>query len=119
MNLEFIKCFEQKKSSKYSYEKRRSKKQQKNKRKKSSTRSQKKTSYVSSNLYSHNFYPANFFFKNHMNNYPNQEGVYEKKDLKMINRNTPHFIHSRRNISKNPFWIKVKFTTRVVKKHNL
>lgn len=114
MNLKFVKCLARKKKPKVNVSVRRSvnKKTNRTKRKNvSSHRNRLKSSYVSSNLYSRNFYPANYFFQDESKSFgSNREGVNNRNGT-LITRNTPQFSQKARlkTFTQQPanFWLKV------------
>lgn len=63
MNLKFLKCHERHPKINVSSQKSVKKKSSKRKKHKKSSRRRVKNSYITSNLFSKNFYPANFFFQ--------------------------------------------------------
>lgn len=101
MNFKFETCYRRQKYPKVNVATRKSVKKKssgkKKRRKSSNHRHRVKNSYVSSNLFSQNFYPANYFFQDEPK--PRQQvldtrvGVIGRSGY-LINRNTPH-IHRR------------------------
>ena len=114
MNLKFVKCLAREKKPKVNVSVRRSVNRNANRKKRknvSSHRNRLKSSYVSSNLYSRNFYPANYFFQDQSKSIGNhQEGVNSHNGL-LITRNTPQFTQKTRlkTFTQQPanFWHKV------------
>lgn len=99
MNLKFVKCLAREKKPKVNVSVRRSVNRNANRKKRknvSSHRNRLKSSYVSSNLYSRNFYPANYFFQDESKSIGNhREGVNSHNGI-LITRNTPQFSQKTR-----------------------
>lgn len=99
MNLKFVKCLARKKKPKVNVSIKRSVNKKTNRKKRKSVsnhRNRLKSSYVSSNLYTRNFYPANYFFQDESKSIgSNREGVYNRNGI-MITRNTPQFSQKSR-----------------------
>ena len=126
MNLKFVKCLVRKKKPKVNVSVRRSVNKKTNRKKRknvSSHRNRLKSSYVSSNLYSRNFYPANYFFQDESKSFgSNREGVNNRNGI-MITRNTPQFSQKSRSktFPQQPtnFWHKVgSYFFKAVKIHS-
>lgn len=102
MNFKLVTCYRKKKYPKVNVAAKKSVKQKssgtKAKRKKSSNqRHRVKNSYVSSNLFSKNFYPANYFFQDDpkSHHFDARVGVNDPNRY-LITRNTPHSTQTRR-----------------------
>lgn len=98
MNFKLVTCYRRPKVNVATKKSVKSKSGQKKKRKKSSThRHRVKNSYVSSNLFSKNFYPANYFFQDDpkLRFSDSRVGVNDQNGF-LITRNTPHLVQSRR-----------------------
>lgn len=114
MNLKFVKCLARKKKPKVNVSVKRSVNRNANRKKRksvSSHRNRLKSSYVSSNLYSRNFYPANYFFQDESKSIGSyREGVKNRNEI-LITRNTPQFSQKTRlkATTQQPanFWHKV------------
>lgn len=102
MNFKLATCYRKKKYPKVNVAVKRSaiknSSGSKKKRKKSSNQRRRvKNSYVSSNLVSKNFYPANYFFQDDpkTRHFDTRVGVNEPNGY-LITRNTPHSSQTRR-----------------------
>lgn len=101
MNFKLVTCYRRQKYPKINVATKKSVKKNssgKKKRKSSSNhRRRVKNSYVSSNLYSKNFYPANYFFQDDSKIcfFNPQVGVNDRNGY-LITRNTPHSTQTRR-----------------------
>lgn len=101
MNFKLVTCYRRQKYPKINVATKKSVKKKssgKKKRKRSSNhRHRGKNSYISSNLYSKNFYPANYFFQDDPKSryFNTRVGVYDQYGY-LITRNTPHLTHTRR-----------------------
>ena len=101
MNFKLMTCYRQQKNPKVNVASKKSVKKKSSgtkKRKKSSNhRHRVKNSYVASNLFSKNFYPANYFFQDEPKNqlFDTRVGVNNQSGLQ-ITKNTPHLAQSRR-----------------------
>lgn len=94
MHLNFLSCNQREKYPKSNVSSRKSVKKKSKKHKKSSThRRRLKPSYVSSSLFSKNFYPANYFFQNdyltHINDDSPRVGVNDQNGFLITHRNPP------------------------------
>jgi hypothetical protein len=94
MHINFLTCHQRDKQPKSNVSSRKAVKKKSKKHKKSSThRRRLKTSYVSSNLFSKNFYPANYFFQNdyrtHINDDSPRVGVNDQNGFLITQRNPP------------------------------
>lgn len=100
MNFKLVTCYRKSKYPKVNVVSKKGAKKKsssgKKKRKKSSThRHRGKSSYVSSNLFSRNFYPANYFFQDDRTFAEPRVGVNDQSGF-LITRNTPHLAQPRR-----------------------
>ena len=102
MNFKLVTCYRRQKYPKVNVATKKSVKKKssgmkKRKRSSSSHRHRVKNSYVSSNLYSKNFYPANYFFQEDpkVRYFNTRVGVNDQNGY-LITRNTPHPTHTRR-----------------------
>ncbi|CRK89459.1 CLUMA_CG003200, isoform A [Clunio marinus] len=101
MNFKLVTCLHRKKYPKTNVATKKTVKKKSNgkkKRKKSSQnhKHRMKNSYMSSNLFSKNFYPANYFFQDEskLKHFNTRVGVYDRNGL-VITRNTPFLVHPR------------------------
>lgn len=101
MNFKLVTCYRRQKHPKVNVATKKSVKKKSSgtkKRKKSSKhRHRMKSSYISSNLFSKNFYPANYFFQDEPKTrlFDNRVGVNDQNGY-LITRNTPHLAQPRR-----------------------
>lgn len=104
MNFKLVTCYRTSKypkanvATKKSVKKKTSVGKKKRKKSPSTHRHRVKTSYVSSNLFSKNFYPANYFFQDDPRSRLFAEprvGVNDQNGF-VITRNTPHLAQPRR-----------------------
>jgi hypothetical protein len=106
MNFKLVTCYKRQKYPKVNVAAKKSVKKSngKKKRKKSSSTSshrhhRTKNTYVSSNLFSKNFYPANYFFQDDpkIRVVDSRVGVNDRNGF-LITRNTPHLTQQRRSL---------------------
>lgn len=100
MNFKLVTCYRRQKHPKLNVATKKSVKKKssgKKRKKPSSHRHRVKNSYVSSNLFSKNFYPANYFFQDDPKNRfrDARVGVNDQNGF-LITRNTPHLAQQRR-----------------------
>lgn len=104
MHLNFLTCHQSESHPKSNVAGRKAVKKKSKKHKKSSAhRRRLKTSYVSSNLFSKNFYPANYFFQNdyrtHINDdSPRAVGVNDQNGFMITQRNPPQLLLPPRHL---------------------